>query len=669
MPDFLTLHTEEAAHSFPCPPQAVLVLGSSEGCDLAFDGDDIAPRHMEIRRLEDTRFQLRSLSAAHRLNVNGVTAAELEVETPFRLRLGGDVIDFALATEAPKVSTTSPGTRRRDYMLGGSARARQRSAPAPVPAPESAHEPEPALIAAPVVVPPPFPSPPPPPVNHVRVLQPVSDPSKAAPVTVPKPSEGWWVVGVLAGFMAPAAIYFGYPFLFLNPMVPISEAPKPKAIEVPTPQPVVKPTVPPVPAARTDTYREDALAAAKAFLDSWSENDASGVLRFVSPAPANYFEMPNPASEAVLRLEEAFRDHWPQRAIRADGSPEASRASESRYEITQRYLFDLHGLNQRHAAGSGTLFVTLEHVAPKTWLVTRAADKIELQTTEPSREAFSPATSLRDLKPVLSEEERMLKAKDDLAMLVKAGDAKATLAAILENAAKNPNQTYWRFATDQICDALSRALFATGEWPDPTCLTEVQKLCEMGVPSAMLLQGHLLRAGYLLPRNIAEGEVLYRKAYETTKSREARFYYAEALFIGGEHQRASAIALATMVGSKHPLEAYLAAHLLWKKAELDPSLWQQVYEIAARAATQHPPAKNLAGLVLLKHGQTTKERQAGFTLIQKAAVEGVTEAMKNLSACYEYGDGCERNEAEADAWKKKAASTPPHPKRHYSDFE
>ena len=124
-----------------------------------------------------------------------------------------------------------------------------------------------------------------------------------------------------------------------------------------------------------------------------------------------------------------------------------------------------------------------------------------------------------------------------------------------------------------------------------------------------------------------------------------------------------------MVSSKHPLEAYLAAHLLWKKAELDPSLWQQVYEIAARAATQHPPAKNLAGLVLLKHGQTTKERQAGFALIQKAAEEGVTEAMKNLSACYEYGDGCERNVAEAEAWKKKAVSTSPPPKRHYSEFE
>ena len=663
MPDFLTLHTEEAAHSFPCPPQAVLVLGSSEACDLAFDGDDIAPRHMEIRRLGDSRFHLRSLSGEHRLNVNGVTASDLEVETPFRLRLGGDVIDFALATEAPKPSPASSGNRRRDYMLG-SARVRQRSS-TPVPEPE----PEPAPISTPLVVPPPFPSPPPPPVNHVRTLPPVSDPSKAAPITVPESGDGWWVVAVIAGLLAPAGIYFGYQFIFPNPKEIVPEAPKPKVVEAPTAKPVVKTAPAPAPASPTDTYREDALAAAKAFLDSWNENDASGMLRFVSPAPSSYFEMPNPSSEDVLKLEEAFRDHWPQRTLRAEGTPTASRAGESRFEITQRYLFDLRGLNHRHATGSGTLFVTLERVAPKTWLVTRAADKIELTTAEPLRDAFSPAVSLRDLKPVLNNDEMMQQAKDQLAVLVKAGDAKATLTAILDNAAKHPNETFWRFATDQTCDALSRALFGTGEWPDPTCITEVKKLAEMGVTSAMLLQGHLLRAGYLLPRNIAEGEVLYRKAYETTKSREARFYYAEALFIGGEHQRASAIALATMVSSKHPLEAYLAAHLLWKKAELDPSLWQQVYEIAARAATQHAPAKNLAGLVLLKHGQTTKERQAGFTLIQKAAEEGVTEAMKNLSACYEYGDGCPRNVAEAEAWNKKAASTPPPPKRHFSEFE
>lgn len=666
MPDFLTLHTEEAAHSFPCPPQAVLVLGSSEACDIAFDGDDIAPRHVEIRRLDDTRFQLRSLSAAHRLHVNGVTASDLEVEPPFRLRLGGDVVDFALAAEAVATPVSSAGTRRRQYMLG-SGKLRQRSAATP---PASEPEAEPRIVRRPVEAPS-LPPPPPPTINHV-VAFPAEEVPPLPEESSPPQSSMPWVLITLGALFLPAGIYFGST-LFTRPpaLLPsVKKTEPPKAVPVipavVKESPVVVPAAPPPP---TDTYREDALAAAKAFVDAWNENDASGMLRFVSPALSSYFEMPNPSSEDVLKLEEAFRDHWPHRTLRAEGAPTATRAGESRFEITQRYLFDLHGQNNRHAAGSGTLFIMLERAAPKTWLVTRAADKIELTTTEPSREAFSPAVSLRDLKPVLNNDEMMQQAKDQLAVLVKAGDAKAILTAILESAAKHPNETFWRFATDQTCDALSRALFGTGEWPDPTCITEVKKLAEMGVPSAMLLQGHLLRAGYLLPRNIAEGEVLYRQAYETTKSREARFYYAEALFIGGEHQRASAIALATMVSSKHPLEAYLAAHLLWKKAELDPSLWQQVYEIAARAATQHPPAKNLAGLVLLKHGQTKKERQAGFALIQKAAEEGVTEAMKNLSACYEYGDGCERNESEAAAWKKKAASTIPSPKRHYSEFE
>lgn len=669
MPEFLTLHTEETAHSFSCPPQAVLVLGSSDSCDIAFDGEDIAPRHLEIRRVDEVRFQLRSLAIERRVTVNGVTATEMEVEAPFRLRLGGDVIDFTITSDMEAAPAAPPGGRRRDYMLGA-VRLRQRSIPAP---PVEAEPPLRSRTTRQPVEPLSLPPPPPPTINHVVTI--AAEEPVPPPVVPPSPgSQTPWVLITLLALFLPAGIYFGSAYLYRPQPLPVEKSKTtvpPVTIKeaVAKPPIVVVPAAPAPPAPPVDTDREDALAAAKAFLDSWNEKDASGLLRFVSPAASSYFEIPNPASEAVLRQEEAFRDHWPQRTIRPDGMAEASRSGESQFEFTQRYLFDLQGLNKRHASGSGTLRLTLERAAPKTWLITRAADTIELQTTEPSRDVFSPARSLRDLKPVLSEDELKLKAKDDLAMLVKAGNAKATLTAILESAAKHPDETFWRFATDQTCDALSRALFATGEWPDPTCLVEVQKLSEMGVPSAMLLHGHLLRAGYLLPRNIAEGEVLYRKAYETTKSREARFYYAEALFIGGEHQRASAVALATMVSSKHPLEAYLAAHLLWKKAELDPSLWQQVYETAARAATKHPPAKNLAGLVLLKHGQTTKERQAGFTLIQKAAEEGVTEAMKNLSACYEYGDGCKRDEAEAEAWKKKAASTPPPPKRHFSEFE
>lgn len=662
MSDFLTLHTEESAHAFPCPPQAVLVLGSSEGCDLAFDGDAIAPQHVELRHLDQKRFQLRALSTAHRLNVNGVTAPVLEVETPFRLRLGDDVIDFSLGSEPVKTSSNPVGSRRRDYLLG-SARLRQRAAPAP------SGEPDSRPRSAQPVAPPPFPNPPPPPVNHVRILQPVSGPTKAAPVIAPKSSAGGWGLSVIIGLPALAAIYLGYPFLFPEPKATSTTPPQPAAIEAQAARPVIKAMPPLAPAPPTDTSREDVVTTAKAFFESWNEKDASGVLRFISPSPAEYFAIPDPRADAVLQLEEEFREHWPLRIIRADGAPMVNRMGESLFEITQRHLFDLRGLNGRHATGTGMLLLRLERVTAKTWLITRAAEKIDLRTMEPSRDAFHTASTLRDLKPALNEGELKLKAQDDLAMRMKTGDAKGTLIAILENAARHPHETYWRFATDQTCDALSRALFAEGQWADPSCLAEVRKLSDMGIPSALLLHGHLLRAGYLLPRSVAGGEALYRQAYEKAKSREARFYYAEALYIGAEHERASAIALATMKVSKHPLEAYLAAHLLWKKAELDPSLWQQVYEIAARAATRHAPAKNLAGLVLLKHGQTTKERQAGFLLIEQAAKEGVTEAMKNLSACHALGDGCPRNPAEAEAWKRKAETSPPPPKRHFSEFE
>jgi hypothetical protein len=74
-------------------------------------------------------------------------------------------------------------------------------------------------------------------------------------------------------------------------------------------------------------------------------------------------------------------------------------------------------------------------------------------------------------------------------------------------------------------------------------------------------------------------------------------------------EKAGALVLSFMSRSNHPLEAYLAAHLLWRKAESDPSLWQQVYDTLSRVVEKHPPAKNLAGMVLLNHGQTTKERK------------------------------------------------------------
>jgi TPR repeat protein len=166
---------------------------------------------------------------------------------------------------------------------------------------------------------------------------------------------------------------------------------------------------------------------------------------------------------------------------------------------------------------------------------------------------------------------------------------------------------------------------------------------------------------------------LYQKAYEAGKRRDAGFYYAEALFQGRgvppDIEKAGALVLAFMSRSKHPLEAYLAAHLMWRKAEHDPALWQDVYDVLSRVANQFPPAKNLAGMVLLNHGQTTKERRTGFAAIKAAAEEGVVEAMKSLSQCYLEGVGCEKDLHQATFWKQKAMVTEPPRRRHYTEFE
>jgi TPR repeat protein len=226
---------------------------------------------------------------------------------------------------------------------------------------------------------------------------------------------------------------------------------------------------------------------------------------------------------------------------------------------------------------------------------------------------------------------------------------------------------------DKLCDRMARQLFITGKWLDVAWTEPVHQLAERGSVSAMLLEGHQLAAGYGYPRNPARSVAMYQKAFEAGKRRDARFYYGEALFQGRgvpqDIEKAGALVLAYMSRSKHPLEAYLAAHLLWRKAEHDPALWQDVYDSLSRVVEQFPPAKNLAGMVLLNHGQTTKERRTGFAAIKAAAEEGVVEAMKNLSQCYLEGVGCEKDANQATFWKQKAMVTEPPRRRHYTEFE
>ena len=94
-----------------------------------------------------------------------------------------------------------------------------------------------------------------------------------------------------------------------------------------------------------------------------------------------------------------------------------------------------------------------------------------------------------------------------------------------------------------------------------------------------------------------------------------------------------------------------------------------MYDTLSRVAEKHPPAKHLAAMVLLNHGNTTRERKTGFIALKAAAEAGVLEAMKNLSKCYQDGVGCEKDFQAATLWKQKAAVTGPLRRRHYTEFE
>ena len=645
-PAILTLQTEDTRHQLPCPAAAKFTLGSGEEADIALDGVDIPEHHCTLERIGERRFYIAGAAADLRCTVNGVTAPEIEVEVPFRFVLGGDVIDFDL-----EVETQAPASRRRDYLLGTTSLRERvkvvRLPSVPVQVPEGRLRritDDTGRAASPVEESP---------VPRARIsvwrwlalvvlllsMGLVSDPGRAwlgRVTSLQEKSAGEVVPG-------PAEVSVA------EEVVPMAEPPPPKVID------------PKVEAARAAT---DLVAA---FLQSWNDEAAAGVLGYVSPALTEYFEMATPTADVVLRSQEELRARWPQRMIQAFGEPVATALSETKAEVLQMFAFELRGMN-REARGTGELRCAVERNDAKEWRIVKAADRIDLRQALPDRGVFSKATSLRELEPVLSMEEKKKMSVDHLDALIEAGNHKLALQGVRQAETDFPEESFWRFSAERICEDLARTLFADGQLPDPSCIEEVVELSDSGLPSAMLLHGHFLRAGYGMPRSEPKGEMLYRRAFDKAKSREARFYFAESLFVGGEIEKASAIALATMVSSEHPLEAYLAAHLLWKKAELDPSLWQKVYETVARVAEVHPPARNLAGLVLLKHGQTRKEREAGFSLIRQAAEAGVVEAMKNLSMCYEVGDGCDRSATESEKWRSAAVSTKPPQRKHFSEW-
>lgn len=419
----------------------------------------------------------------------------------------------------------------------------------------------------------------------------------------------------------------------------------------------------------------EALDRVAAFVRSWNEVSVAVVLDHVAAVPRRYFALEQPAMEAVLRMEERLRTLWPLRRISVMEGAASTLRSFEEVQVTQPFQFELQR-GERIARGTGALTCEVRR-GDGGWRIVSVTDKIEIKELLPAADAFVTARSLRLLAPAFTVEEQVeetrLEILDRLRGLEETQDFKPVLTLILNAAMTFPQEKFWRPFADKLCDRMAREFFSQGQWLDAAWAAPVHQLAEMGSVSAMLLEGHLLMAGYGYSRDEKRGAALYQKAFESGKRGDARFYFAEALFQGRgvvqDFDKAGALVLVLMSRSKHPLEAYLAAHLLWRKAEVDPSLWQDVYDTLSRVADKHPPAKHLAAMVLLQHGNTTRERKTGFAALQAAAEAGVQEAMRNLAKCYQDGVGCEVDPQAAALWKQKAAIAEPPRRRHYTEFE
>lgn len=392
--------------------------------------------------------------------------------------------------------------------------------------------------------------------------------------------------------------------------------------------------------------RQGALDRVAAYLRSWNEVSVTTLLDHVAAGQGKFFTLDHPPMEVLLRAEEEMRNRWPLRRISVAAGAQAELETFDRLKVTQPFQFQMQR-GERIARGKGVLVCMVQRDATDRWRITDAADSIDATELLPAPEQFVVAASLHELKPAFSHAEQVEEARlgilEQMHGLDVTQDFKPALTVVLNTIASFPQETFWLLYADRVCDRMARQLFKDGKWLDASWVGPVHQLGQHGSVSALLLEGHLYAAGYGYARDPARSVALYKQAFEAGQRRDARFYYAEALFQGRgvpqDIEKAGELALAFMRRSKHPLEAYLAAHLLWRKAEHAPALWQDVYDTLSRVVNQFPPARNLAGMVLLNHGQTTRERRTGFAAIKAAAEEGVVEAMKSLSQCYLEGVG------------------------------
>jgi hypothetical protein len=95
----LTLRSADGLHELACELGSSIDLGSALECEIVLDGVATLPRHCVLRRTGERRFQISRAVPEARFTVNGVTAPELEVETPFQFGIGDEVIMFDVAAE------------------------------------------------------------------------------------------------------------------------------------------------------------------------------------------------------------------------------------------------------------------------------------------------------------------------------------------------------------------------------------------------------------------------------------------------------------------------------------------------------------------------------------------------------------------------------------------
>lgn len=809
LPTVLTLRTDEGLHRLSCPMNAFIDLGSASDCEIVLDGGTVLPWHCVVQRTGEKRLRIRRAVPEAWFAVNGVTGADLEVETPFRFDTGTEEIVFDLvdgnaenpepqsskdakADEPPAAagqeSQASARPNRRGYLLHPTAvrpRAAERIGEVVIEsAPAVATSSEPA---------------PPEPASPAKAIE-----ARSPEVPEREESSRLLFVGlIICGLMIGAVFYWKHyldhqeplpatpakaetpaaaarelsddetialaadlrlaqmPMLASHFVMPLAEAGNASAMHElalalldagsfneeavhllrsaaeggsrAALSDLVDAVENPMNMARYDATafenlafaaqlgeaaawmplgerceqghgvekdmvmaveayekakaagerraalklaaKQDAQECVAAFVRSWNDVSVATLLDHVSVSPQRYFAAEKPTMESILRAEEQLRLLWPLRRISVSEGAKAVLRSFDRVDVTQPFQFELQR-GARIVRGTGVLTCEVER-EEAGWRVVTAGDEIELKELLPAADQIVGAGSLRQLKPAFSREEQMeetrLEILEKIRGIDQTQDFKPALTLILNTATTFSADDFWRPFADKLCDRMAREFFAQGRWLDAAWSAQVHQLAELGSVSGMLLEGHLLMAGYGFTRDEKRGVAMYEKAFEAGKRRDARFYYAESLFQGRgvpqDFEKAGALALSFMARSKHPLEAYLAAHLLWRKAEIDPSLWQPVYDTLSRVAEKHPPAQHLAAMVLLNHGNTTRERKTGFAVLKAAAEAGVPEAMKNLSKCYQDGVGCEKDFQAATLWKQKALVTEPLKRRHYTEFE